>query len=134
MRLIATTLYINPENKILIIFNKLATHSTLQKNIVKSKYITKNSTCPVNCTEVDKFKIEKSFIPRDESAATAQSCSLSEQIHAKVETKCMIDEFTTLDITDTSDLAESHCEDNEDREIVGSSQDEGFLLSGRSLL
>ncbi|WP_232488901.1 ankyrin repeat domain-containing protein [Orientia tsutsugamushi] len=134
LRLIATTLYINPENKILIIFNKLATHSTLQKNIVKSKYITKNSTCPVNCTEVDKFKIEKSFIPPEESAATAQSCSLSEQIHAKVETKCMIDEFTTLDITDTSDLAESHCENNEDREILGSSKDEGFSLSGRSLL
>ncbi|BAG40080.1 hypothetical protein OTT_0622 [Orientia tsutsugamushi str. Ikeda] len=136
LRLIATTLYINPENKILIIFNKLATHSTLQKNIVKSKYITKNSICPVNCSEEDKFKnrTEKSFIQPEESTATAQSCSLSEQIHAKVETKCMIDEFTTLDITDTSDLAESHCEDNEDREIVGSSEDEGFLLSGRSLL
>lgn len=136
LRLIATTAYINSDNKMLIIFNKLATHSTLQKNIVKSKYITKDSICHVNCSEEDKFKnrTEKSFIQPEESTATAQSCSLSEQIHAKVETKCMIDEFTTLDITDTSDLAESHCEDNEDREIVGSSQDEGFLLSGRSLL
>lgn len=136
LRLIATTAYINSDNKMLIIFNKLATHSTLQKNIVKSKYITKNSICHVNCSEEDKFKnrTEKSFIQPEESTATAQSCSLSEQIHAKVETKCMIDEFTTLDITDTSDLAESHCEDNEDREILGSSKDEGFSLSGRSLL
>uniref|UniRef100_UPI000AA0EAE5 hypothetical protein n=1 Tax=Orientia tsutsugamushi TaxID=784 RepID=UPI000AA0EAE5 len=86
--------------------------------------------------EEDKFKnrTEKSFIQPEESTATAQSCSLSEQIHAKVETKFMIDEFTTLDITDTSDLAESHCENNEDREIVGNSKDEGFSLSGRSLL
>lgn len=136
LRLIATTAYINSDNKMLIIFNKLATHSTLQKNIVKSKYITKNSICHVNCSEEDKFKnrTEKSFIQPEESTATAQSCSLSEQIHAKVETKFMIDEFTTLDITDTSDLAESHCENNEDREIVGNSKDEGFSLSGRSLL
>ncbi|WP_371222683.1 ankyrin repeat domain-containing protein [Orientia tsutsugamushi] len=136
LRLIATTAYINSDNKMLIIFNKLATHSTLQKNIVKSKYITKNSICHVNCSEEDKFKnrTEKSFIQPEESTATAQSCSLSEQIHAKVETKCMIDEFTTLNITDTSDLAESHCENNEDREIVGSSRDEDFSLSGRSLL
>lgn len=135
LRLIATTIYINPENKILIIFNKLATHSTLQKNIVKSKYITKNSTCPVNCIEEDKLKkIEKSFISPDESIAITQSCSLSEQIHVEVKNKGMIDEFTTSDITDASDLAESYCENNEDREIVGSSKDECFSFSGRSLL
>ncbi|SPR06827.1 ankyrin repeat domain-containing protein [Orientia tsutsugamushi] len=136
VRLVATTIYTNPENKILIIFNKLATHSTLQKNIVKSKYITKNSMCPMDCIEESKFKYttEKSFVSPEERIATAQSCSLSEQSYVEVENKCMTDEFTTSGITDISNLAENYCENNEDREIVGSSKDEGFSLSGRSLL
>ncbi|KJV69912.1 hypothetical protein OTSTA716_2755, partial [Orientia tsutsugamushi str. TA716] len=135
LRLIATTAYINSDNKMLIIFNKLATHSTLQKNIVKSKYIIKNSMCPMDCIEESKFKnITENLIVAAEESASVQSCSKNKQNHAEIENSGMIDEFKILDLADVGSVTENYCENNEDREIVGSSRDEDFSLSGRSLL